>query len=348
MIKEAMLYEKLLDSKVHCFLCSHDCKIAPGKFGICGVRKNKDGTLYTHVYGEVIASHLDPIEKKPLYHFLPGTSSFSIATVGCNFKCSFCQNWQISQVSKRGDEVSGYELMPEEVIREAKKHNCKSVSYTYTEPTIFFEYAYESARLARKANLYNIFVTNGYMTEKALEKIRPYLDACNVDLKSFSDDFYKKICGARLEPVLDSIKTMKKLGIWVEVTTLLVPGQNDSDKELNSIAEFIASVGIEIPWHISRFHPDYKYLDSVPTTVETLRKAKKIGEDAGLRYIYMGNVFEGNNTYCYSCKNILIERVIFDVKILNIKEGKCPKCNTTVDGIFNPDCLKREGGMYSN
>jgi len=343
-----MLYEKLLNSKVHCFLCSHDCKIAPGKFGICGVRKNKDGTLYTHVYGEPIASHVDPIEKKPLYHFLPGTSSFSIATVGCNFKCSFCQNWQISQVSKRGDEVSGYELMPEEVIREAKKNNCKSVSYTYTEPTIFFEYAYESARLARKAGLYNIFVTNGYMTEKALERIRPYLDACNVDLKSFSDDFYKKICGARLKPVLNAIKIMKKLGIWIEVTTLLVPGQNDSDKELKTIAAFIASVGIEIPWHVSRFHPDYKYLrgrgvsrplilrsEATKDLMGSLRKAKKIGEDAGLRYIYLGNVVEGNNTYCYSCNNLLVKRAVFDIAEYNIKNKKCPKCDTDIEGVFN-------------
>ena len=337
MIKEAMLYEKLDSGRVKCNLCAHHCKISPDKFGICGVRKNTDGALYTHVYGEVIASHVDPIEKKPLYHFLPGTSSFSIATVGCNFKCPFCQNWQISQVSKRGNEVYGYELMPEEVIREAKKNNCKSVSYTYTEPTIFFEYAYESARLARKANLYNIFVTNGYMTEKALEKIRPYLDACNVDLKSFSDDFYKKMCGARLKPVLDAIVTMKKLGIWVEVTTLLVPDQNDSDKELKAITEFIASVGIEIPWHISRFHPDYKYLDSVPTTIDTLRKAKTIGEDAGLRYIYLGNVVEGNNTYCYSCNNLLVKRTVFDTAEYNIKNKKCPKCNTDIEGVFNEE-----------
>jgi len=333
MIKEAMLYEKLDDGKVHCYLCSHHCKILPGKFGICGVRKNRDGKLYTHVYGEVIASHIDPIEKKPLYHFLPGSSSYSIATIGCNFKCPFCQNWQISQAIK-GNKDSGADLSPEEVVTQAKKNNCKSISYTYTEPTIFFEYAFDTAKLAKERGLYNNFVTNGYMTEEALEKIKPYLDACNVDLKSFSEDFYRKMCKANLEPVLNSIKAMKNLGIWVEITTLVVPGQNDSDKELTEIAEFIVSVGPEIPWHISRFHPDYHYLESEPTPLETLRKAKKIGVDLGLKYIYLGNVFEGSNTYCYKCKALLIERTIFDVNVCNIDGGKCSKCGAGVEGRF--------------
>ena len=336
MIKEALLYEKLDDKKVHCFLCSHHCNILPDKFGVCGVRQNKDGRLYTHVYGEVIASHVDPIEKKPLYHFLPGSNSYSIATAGCNLKCDFCQNWQISQVSKKnGSGITGYELAPEQIVKEAKKNGCKSISYTYTEPTIFFEYAYDTARLAKKNGIYNNFVTNGYMTKEALETIRPYLDACNVDLKSFNDGFYKKMCKGCLEPVLDSIKTMKELGIWVEITTLIVPGQNDSDKELKDIAGFIANLSPEIPWHISRFHPDYKYLNSMPTPIETLRKAKKIGEEAGLRYIYLGNTIEGNNTYCYNCKSLLIERAIFDVVSYNIKDNRCPKCSIIIDGKFS-------------
>ena len=290
MIKEAMLYEKLDTGNVVCKLCSHRCKIAPGKFGICGVRKNKEGVLYTHVYGEVIASHVDPIEKKPLYHFLPGSFSYSIATRGCNLKCSFCQNWQISQASKTKDGITGYELSPEEVVREAKKNNCKSISYTYTEPTIFFEYAYDCARLAKKEGIYNVFVTNGYMTEEALEIIKPYLDAANIDLKSFREDFYKEMCQGHLEPVLNSIRTMKRLGIWVEITTLVVTGKNDRDEEFKAIAEFIRSVDTQIPWHISRFHPDFKYLESYPTPIETLRKAKKIGEKAGLKHIHLGNV----------------------------------------------------------
>jgi pyruvate formate lyase activating enzyme len=334
MIKEAMFYERLGDGKVQCGLCAHQCKILPDKFGICGVRKNKDGKLYTHVYGDVIASHVDPIEKKPLYHFLPGSTSYSIATVGCNFKCSFCQNWQISQASKRGEDVEGYELYPEEVVREAKKNRCKSISYTYTEPTIFFEYAYDCARLAKKEGLYNNFVTNGFMTGDALETIKPYLDACNVDLKSFSEDFYTRVCGAHLGPVLSSIRTMKRLGIWIEITTLVVPNKNYSEKELKDIAEFIASISKEIPWHISRFHPDFKYLESVPTPIETLKKARDIGEKAGLRYIYLGNVLEGNNTYCYNCRNLLVERMVFDVSLNNIKDGKCLNCGVVVDGIF--------------
>ncbi|MFH1854558.1 MAG: AmmeMemoRadiSam system radical SAM enzyme [Candidatus Omnitrophota bacterium] len=292
MIKEAMFYESLSGERVRCSLCAHRCEIVPGKFGICGVRKNQDGKLYTHVYGEVIASHVDPIEKKPLYHFLPGSLSYSIATIGCNFKCSFCQNWEISQLSKRGEDVSGYELKPEEVVSEAKKNKCKSISYTYTEPTIFFEYAYDTAKLAKEAGLANIFVTNGYMTEKPLETIKPYLDAANIDLKSFSEDFYQKMCGAHLEPVLNSIKTMKRLGIWVEITTLVVTGKNDKEEEFKDIAEFIRSVDPEMPWHISRFHPDFKYLEAEPTPAETLKMAKEIGMKAGLKYIHLGNVIE--------------------------------------------------------
>lgn len=329
-----MLYEGLDAGKAHCYLCSHHCKILPGQFGICGVRQNVEGKLYTLVYGDVIASHIDPIEKKPLYHFLPGTTSYSIATIGCNFKCSFCQNWEISQLSKRDSNVSGSEVKPADIIRDAKLAGSKSISYTYTEPTIFFEYAYDVAKLAKKQGLYNNFVTNGYMSIEALEAIKPYLDSANVDLKGFSEEFYQKFCRAHLEPVLESIRAMKKLGIWVEITTLIIPGQNDSEKELKGIAEFIVNVGKEIPWHISRFHPDYKYLESLPTPVETLKKAKAIGEKAGLRYIYMGNVLDGNDTYCYNCNHLLIKRIGFDVVQNKITDSKCPGCGAVIDGIF--------------
>ena len=284
MIKEAILYEKLDEGVVACRLCRHNCKVPPGGFGICGVRKNIDGKLYTFAYGEVIASHVDPIEKKPLYHFLPGSSSFSIAAIGCNFRCSYCQNWQISQLSFKDKDVSGYPLSPEEIVREAKKNNCESIAYTYTEPTVFFEYALDTAKLAKEEGIKNIFVTNGYMSKDAVKIISPYLDACNIDLKSFREEFYKDMCGASLEGALDSIKFIKGAGIWTEVTTLLVTGQNDSDKELKDIAGFIAGLGKDIPWHISRFHPDYKYTEAGPTPVERLRKAKSIGEASGLRY----------------------------------------------------------------
>jgi pyruvate formate lyase activating enzyme len=340
MRKEAMLYEKLAGGEVRCFLCSHRCKIADSKYGFCGVRKNEAGRLYTHVYGEVISSHADPIEKKPLYHFFPGSRSYSIATIGCNFRCGFCQNWEISQASKREGAVGaaaapcGYELKPEEVVREAKKSGCKSVSYTYTEPTIFFEYAYDTARLAKNEGLYNTFVTNGYMTTEALDAIRPYLDAANVDLKFFNEETYKKICRGSLAPVLESIRHMKKIGIWVEVTTLVVPGVNDTDRELKAIAEFIAGAGKEIPWHISRFHPDYKFTQSLPTPRATLKKAESIGRKAGLRYVYLGNVAEETNTFCHNCGKLLIARAGYAIRENNIRHKSCPECNAVAEGIW--------------
>jgi len=336
MIKEAKLYRSIENGNVYCFLCSHRCRIVPLEFGICGVRQNRKGKLYTHVYGEVIAAHVDPIEKKPLYHFLPGTLSFSMATIGCNFRCPFCQNWQISQTSKRnGSDLTGQKLTPEEIVYAAKSHKCKSIAYTYTEPTIFYEYAYDTAVLAKKEGLANIFVTNGYMTHEALEAINPYLDACNVDLKSFSEKFYKDICKAHLKPVLDSIRLMKKLGIWVEVTTLIVPDLNDSDKELTQIAKFIAEVDPDIPWHISRFHPDYNYTESNATPLETLRKALSIGKREGLHYIYIGNVLgESEDTLCPNCHNILIMRHGYSISQNKIKNSKCPYCGRFVPGVF--------------
>lgn len=286
-----MLYEKLENKKVHCYLCSHNCKIDETKVGICGVRQNIDGKLYSHVYGKVIASHVDPIEKKPLYHFLPRTYAYSIATPGCNFKCDFCQNWQISQYKSDNEfDYQGFEMLPEEIVEAAKQNNCNSIAYTYTEPTIFFEYAYDTAKLAKKQDIKNVFVTNGYMTKEAIETIAPYLDAANIDLKSFSDDFYKKICKARLEPVLNSIKTMHENNIWIEITTLVVPGQNDSKEELENIAKFISEISKDITWHISRFHPDYQFTTIAPTTIRTLKMAEELGKKHGLKYIHLGNV----------------------------------------------------------
>jgi len=342
-MKEALLYEKLENKLVHCFLCSHHCRITDKKFGFCGVRQNIDGVLYTHAYGKVIAAHIDPIEKKPLYHCLPGSSSFSIATIGCNFHCGFCQNWEISQSTFKAQGLSlqgtvpaaGQELSPEEIVKGASKNKCKSISYTYTEPTIFFEYAFETAKIAKEKGLYNNFVTNGFMTKECLEMIKPYLDAANVDLKFFKDSAYKKICAGGLEPVLNSIRLMHKLGIWVEVTTLLVPGENDSEEELSGIAEFIASVDKNMPWHISRFHPDYKFTDHVSTPEAALKKAQEIGKRAGLTYIYVGNVYGwGNDTYCHNCQKLLVRREVFSVLEYNIKEGKCLYCHTVIPGIF--------------
>ncbi len=335
-MKEALLYEKLENKFVHCYLCGHQCRIADKKFGFCGVRQNLDGTLYTHAYGKVIAAHIDPIEKKPLYHFFPGSFSFSIATIGCNFHCGFCQNWEISQSTFRdGSDLDGEDLSPQEIVETAIKNKCKSISYTYTEPTIFFEYALETAKLAKAKGLYNNFVTNGYMSGDCLQMIQPYLDAANVDLKFFKDSSYRNICKGSLEPVLNSIKLMHKLNIWVEITTLVVPGENDSEEELCDIAEFIVCVDKNIPWHVSRFQPDYNFTDHRPTPEGTLKKAQDLGKKCGLNYVYVGNVYGwGNDTHCHNCKKLLVKREVFSVLEYNIKKGKCAYCSTIIPGIF--------------
>jgi pyruvate formate lyase activating enzyme len=336
-MREALLYEKLGNGLVHCYLCAHQCRIADKKFGFCGVRQNIGGKLYTHTYGKIISSHVDPIEKKPLYHFLPGSFSFSIATIGCNFRCGFCQNWEISQSNIRdGSEFgSGNFVSCEDVVKSAIKNNCKSISYTYTEPTIFFEYALDVAKIAKEKGLYNNFVTNGYMTPEAIEMIKFYLDAANIDLKFFKDDSYKKICSGSLSPVLDSIRLMHKFNIWVEITTLIVPGENDSADELEGIARFISGVDVNMPWHISRFHPDYKFTEYEATSESTLKKAQEIGYKSGLKYIYVGNVYGfGNDTLCHNCKKVLVRREIFNVLENNIKGGKCGYCNTAIPGVF--------------
>lgn len=335
-MKEALLYEKTEKDSVHCFLCSHHCRIADKGFGFCGVRQNRAGVLFTHAYGKLIAAHLDPIEKKPLYHFLPGSTSFSIATVGCNFRCGFCQNWEISQKDFRDEnETQGKEVSPPEVIKDALKTGCKSISYTYTEPTIFFEYALDIAKLAKSNGLRNIFVTNGYMTGECIEVASPYLDAANIDLKFFKEESYKRVCAASLSPVLNSIRLMRKKGIWVEVTTLIVPGENDSEAELSGIAEFLAGVDRDIPWHISRFHPDYKFTGQEATPLDTLKMAQGIGQRRGLTYIYAGNVYGfGNDTYCPSCHKLLVKREAFSILENNVKQGKCAFCRTAIPGVF--------------
>jgi len=335
-MKEALLYEKLDAKAVHCYLCSHHCRITNQKFGFFGVRENIDGVLYTHAYGNVASAQVDPIEKKPLYHFLPGSSSFSIATFGCNFHCGFCQNWEISQQTfKNGAQLGEDEFSPADIVEEALKNGCQSIAYTYTEPTIFFEYAYATAKIAKEKGLSNIFVTNGYMTRECLDLARPFLDAANVDLKFFNDSAYKKVCAGSLKPVLDSIRLMKEYGIWVELTTLIIPGENDSEEELSGIARFIADVDKNMPWHISRFHPDYKFTEYGPTPEDTLKKALNIGLQAGLNFIYIGNVSGwGNDTYCPACKKRLIKREYFNILEYNMKENKCIYCQEKLPGRF--------------
>jgi pyruvate formate lyase activating enzyme len=334
-MKEAMFYESL-DGKVRCHLCNHRCVIKEGKRGICSVRENHGGRLYSLVYGRSVATGIDPIEKKPFFNFYPGSTAYSISTVGCNFHCLNCQNWDISQMPK-GEEgrIIGEDLPPEGVVADTKSRDCKSIAYTYTEPTIFFEYAYDTAKLAHKEGIKNVFVTNGYTSTEAIKEIAPFLDAANVDLKGFSEDFYHIICGAKLQPVLDNIRLYKELGVWVEVTTLIIPGYSDDESQLKGIAGFIKSVDENIPWHVTAFYPAYKLLDVPPTPAESLRKAREIGKKEGLRYVYEGNVpgEGGENTYCYSCGEPIIKRYGFEITENKLIDGKCPKCKTGMDGI---------------
>lgn len=335
-MKEALLYTHLESAKVHCQLCAHGCIIQEGKFGFCGVRQNIGGVLYTHSYGKLVAANVDPVEKKPLYHFLPGTLAFSIASAGCNFRCGFCQNWQISQFDPVNQQP-GDDFSAEKVISLARQNNCKSIAYTYTEPTIYFEFALEIAKLAKKAGLYNIFVSNGYMSAGAIKLLKPYLDAANIDLKFFKDSSYQKICSAHLKPVLDSILRLKDAGIWVEITTLVIPGENDSSDELSGIAGFIAGVNRDIPWHVSRFHADYKFDAYQDTPEYTLKLACDLGNAAGLRYIYAGNISSwGQDTFCPACKKLLIKREGFRIAELHVAENRCIFCQEELAGVFTP------------
>lgn len=332
-----MFYEKLEGNTVRCHLCPHLCKINESRRGICGVRENKEGVLYSLVYGKVVTRAIDPIEKKPLFHFHPGSMAYSIATVGCNFRCKNCQNFDISQMPKEDKKlIVGEDASPQEIVAAAKHYDCRSIAYTYTEPTIFFEYAYDIARLAREEGICNIFVTNGYITEEAIRTIVPYLDAVNVDLKGLSEDLYLKNCGGHLNPVLDAIKLYKSLEVWVEVTTLVIPTLNDSEQDFRGIAEFIKSVGVDIPWHISQFYPAYKLTHLYPTPVTALREAREIGLEVGLRYVYEGNVpgEGGENTYCYQCGELLIRRYGYQILVNNIRDSKCPRCGAMIDGVL--------------
>ncbi|HOL21748.1 MAG TPA: AmmeMemoRadiSam system radical SAM enzyme [bacterium] len=333
---EARLWESREDKSVRCGLCNHFCIISEGKTGRCGVRINRDGKLFSLVYGNIISEHTDPIEKKPFFHFLPGSLSYSIATAGCNFSCIFCQNYSISRVDeKREILLFGREASPDEIVRLALKSECQSISYTYTEPTIFFEFAFDTAKKAKEKGLKNNFVTNGYMSRDALEMIAPYLDAANIDLKG-DEAFYKKLCGAKRAPVIDNIRLMRELSIWVEVTTLLIPEYNDSEEQIRETAGIIKSIDIAIPWHISRFYPHYKMSHHYPTPTEKISRAREIGSEEGLRYVYTGNIpgDEGEHTYCYSCKKLLIHRYGFSVLENKIRDGKCPFCGAEIDGVF--------------
>lgn len=326
------------DGFVSCFLCPHNCEINDGFRGVCGVRENRGGILESLVYGVAAATHVDPIEKKPLFHFKPGSSSYSVSTVGCNLTCGFCQNWDISQGAKGGGEIAGRDFSPEDIVSDAVKVSCDNISYTYTEPTVFFEYAYDIGVLARSHGLGNVFVSNGFTGEQARLKTSDFLDAANIDLKSMSDGFYKRLCGGRLDPVLDSLRYYVKAGVWVEVTTLVIPGENDSDEELKDIASFIiGELGDSVPWHVSRFHPDYKLTGVEATPIETVRMARDIGLKAGLKHVYAGNIphEEGENTFCPGCGAEVVTRIGFGVSEVKLKEGKCIDCGEHIRGVWH-------------
>jgi len=331
---EAMLYDRITEGRVHCRLCSHCCIIADGERGICNVRRNDAGTLVSLVYERIVARDVDPIEKKPLFHFYPGTRAYSIATVGCNFTCLHCQNHHLSQYPRvHGGRIVGDRVSASEIVADAVEAGCHSIAYTYTEPTIAIETVLEVMQAAREAGLTNVWVTNGYFTAEAAALIIPLLDAANIDLKGISDAMYHEVVGGTVRPVLNSIERLVRSGVWVEVTTLVIPGINDSKDELRWTAEAIRGISPTIPWHVSRFSPAYRMADREPTPVETLRRASDIGRDAGLQFVYVGNLpGEGESTQCPTCGTTVIERSGFLVKTLRLEEGICPECKTAIPG----------------
>jgi len=320
-----------------CDICAHHCRLKDGATGLCRVHQRRGDKIVSLVFGRIVAENIDPVEKKPLFHYLPGSLTYSIATCGCNFRCLHCQNSSISQVGKDVDvETTGVYRAPEQIVAGALAGSCRSISYTYVEPTIFFEYAFVCSVAAKEAGLGNIFVSNGYLSQKSSEKISPYLSAANIDLKSFSDTFYRDVCGARLQPVLDTIRLLHEAGVWLEITTLLIPGYNDSDGELRQIAEFIYDVDANMPWHVTGFYPTYKLTNAPPTSVDTLVRARQIGLDTGVRYVYTGNRpgVIGENTYCPQCGTVVISRSGFRVTGSSLAAGTCAGCGAKIAGVW--------------
>jgi pyruvate formate lyase activating enzyme len=336
-MKQALFWKKLKakDEVVQCQLCPHYCTLKPGEKGKCKVRQNKNGNLCSLVYSHPCAVSIDPIEKKPLYHFLPGQKALSIATVGCNLKCKHCQNWQISQLI--GEDINSEKMIPKQVIKKAKQENVKIISYTYTEPTIFYEYMLDIAKLAKQQGIKNTIVSNGFINPKPLKQLCKYLDAANIDIKSMSDGFYKKTCGAKLNPVLETLKILKKQRIWIEITNLLIPGLNDKEQDIKKLVRWIRNnLGVEVPIHFTAFYPCYKLSHLPPTSIETLKKARDIALEKGIKYVYTGNLPDehGNDTFCPKCGSVLIKRKLFSIIENNIKKGKCINCNIKIKGFW--------------
>ncbi len=325
-------YKKNSSNKITCLLCRHYCKLKNEQVGICGVNKNENGKLKTLVYGHPIALNVDPIEKKPLYHVLPGSQALSFGTVGCNFQCPFCQNWNISQEKIIDKSIK---VSPEQMVDLAIEHDCKSIAYTYNEPTIFYPYAKDTGLIAKQKGLKNLFISNGFESPEVIKDMSSWLDAANIDLKSWNSDYYKKILKGGLDSVKETLKMMVGEGIWIEITTLLIEGENDNDKDLREMALFIAdALGRDVPWHLSAFHPDYKMKNHKNTTLSTLRKAYDIAKEVGLHYVYLGNVTTDIDTLCPDCGELLIERKSFSMVANRLINGYCPKCNRKIEGIW--------------
>lgn len=328
--------KRLSDGRIRCDTCAHHCLIDEGEVGQCGVRENREGMLVSLVYGRVAASHVDPVEKKPFFHFMPGARAFSLATVGCNFRCRHCQNASISQMPVDQGRLAGQYLAPEAAVQAAVAQHCRIIAYTYTEPAVYWDYARDIAKVAQDAGLANLFVTNGFWSSQGLKGMLPLMDGANVDLKAFSDETYRNYFGARLKPVLETITAMRAAGVWVEVTTLVIPGLNDSDEELQAIAQFLVSVDCEMPWHVSRFYPAYRLMDREATSTERLHRARQIGLAAGLKYVYVGNLDDENglSTFCAECGQPVITRLGFQVKESRLVDSTCPNCHCDIPGVW--------------
>ena len=335
---EAMFWETLAEQRIKCTLCPRGCEVADVERGYCGVRENQGGKYQTLVYGALCSGNVDPIEKKPLFHYLPGTQAFSIATAGCNIECKFCQNWQISQF--RPEQVNSVLVTPDELVKTCKTQGCPTIAYTYSEPVVYYEYVHDTAALAREQGVGSVMISNGYIQETPLRQLCRHLTGVKIDLKAFTEKFYGEMCAGQLKPVLSTLQTLKDIGIWFELVVLIVPTLNDSPDEIKQMSEWVLKhLGPDVPMHFTRFHPTYRVTNLPQTPITTLESCRKIALDAGVRYVYAGNVpmHPGENTYCHNCHDELIRRVGFRVTSNQIKDGKCPKCGTTIPGVWSPE-----------
>jgi pyruvate formate lyase activating enzyme len=333
--REARYWEKLPEKRIRCTLCPNECRVADLERGSCGVRENRDGAYRTLVYGNPCAVHIDPVEKKPLFHYMPGAQAFSLATAGCNFACRFCQNWEISQ--KRPEQVRSQNFPPEAVVAAARSNGCRLVAHTYTEPVVSFEYMLDCAVLGRRQNIPGVMISNGYIKPEPMRELCRHLGAVKIDLKSFRDTFYREQCSGRLAPVLETLKLIKASGVWLEIVVLLIPTLNDSQSETVDMCRWIfRELGPDVPLHFTRFYPTFQIRNLPPTPPSTLEKARQIALEAGIHYVYIGNLLsEAENTRCHSCHALLIRRQMFSSEIVGMEKNRCRACNTVIPGVFS-------------